>query len=184
MMVLYVILGIAVLVVLWGIAIYNGLIKKVNLKNEAWSGIDVQLKRRFDLVPNLVETVKGYAGHEKEVFLKVTEARSAIGQSKSVAQRAESENMLAGALKSLFAVAEGYPELKTNTNFLQLQEQLSSLENDIQMSRRYYNGAARDYNIAIATFPAVIVAKQFGYQKADYFEAVEEERSTPKVSFQ
>ncbi|HPE67145.1 MAG TPA: LemA family protein, partial [Synergistales bacterium] len=157
MIALYVILGIAALVLLWGIGIYNGLIKKVNLKNEAWSGIDVQLKRRFDLIPNLIETVKGYAGHEKEVFLKVTEARSAIGQSKSVAERAESENMLSGALKSLFAVAEGYPELKANTNFLQLQEQLSSLENDIQMSRRYYNGAARDYNIAIATFPAVIV---------------------------
>ena len=181
---LYVILGIAALVLLWGIGIYNGLVRKTNLRNEAWSGIDVQLKRRFDVVPNLIETVKGYAGHEKEVFLKVTEARSAVGQSKSVAERAESENMLSGALKSLFAVAEGYPELKANTNFLQLQEQLSSLENDIQMSRRYYNGAARDYNIAIATFPAVIVANMFGYGKADYFEAAEEERPAPRVSFQ
>jgi LemA protein len=154
-----------------------------NLKNEGWSGIDVQLKRRFDLVPNLVESVKGYASHEREVFERVTEARAAIGKAGNVAQRAESENMLSGALKSLFAVAENYPDLKANANFLQLQEQLGSLENDIQMSRRYYNGAARDYNIAIATFPAVLVAQKFGYEKADYFEAEEEARATPKVSF-
>lgn len=182
-MVLYVLIGIVALVLLWGVAIYNGLIKKKNLKDEAWSGIDVQLKRRSDVVPNLVETVKGYASHEKEVFTRVTEARAAIGKSQSVAERAESENMLSGALKTLFAVAEGYPELKANANFLQLQEQLASLENDIQMSRRYYNGAARDYNIAISTFPSVLVARQFDYQKADFFEAAEEERARPDVSF-
>jgi len=182
-MVLYVLIGIVALVLLWGVAIYNGLIKKKNLKDEAWSGIDVQLKRRSDVVPNLVETVKGYAAHEKEVFTRVTEARAAIGKSQSVAERAESENMLSGALKTLFAVAEGYPELKANANFLQLQEQLASLENDIQMSRRYYNGAARDYNIAISTFPSVLIARQFGYQKADFFEAAEEERARPDVSF-
>ncbi len=183
MMVLYVLLGVLAVAILWGIGIYNKLIKMDNLKNEAWSGMDVQLKRRFDLVPNLVETVKGYATHEKEVFLKITEARSSIGQATSVEARVASENMLTGALKSLFAVAENYPELKANENFLHLQQELSSLENDIQMARRYYNGAARDYNIAIATFPAVLVARQFGYQKAGYFEAEEEERSTPKVSF-
>lgn len=182
-MALYVLIGIVALVLLWGVAIYNGLIKKKNLKDEAWSGIDVQLKRRSDVVPNLVETVKGYAAHEKEVFTRVTEARAAIGKSQSVAERAESENMLSGALKTLFAVAEGYPELKANANFLQLQEQLASLENDIQMSRRYYNGAARDYNIAISTFPSVLIARQFGYQKADFFEAAEEERARPDVSF-
>ena len=183
MTVLLVILGIAAVVVLWAVSVYNRLIRMKNLKNEAWSGIDVQLKRRFDLIPNLVETVKGYATHEKEVFERVTEARSAISRSGSVGERAESENMLSGALKTLFAVAENYPELKANTNFLQLQEQLASLENDIQMSRRYYNGAARDYNIAIATFPAVLIAQKFGYEKADYFEAAEEEKATPKVAF-
>ena len=182
-MILYVLMGIAAVVLLWGVAIYNGLIKKKNLKDEAWSGIDVQLKRRFDVVPNLVETVKGYAAHEKEVFTKVTEARAAVGRAQSVAERAESENMLTGALRSLFAVAEGYPDLKANANFLQLQEQISALENDIQMSRRYYNGAARDYNIAAATFPSVLVAKQFGFDKADYFEADEGERARPEVSF-
>ena len=182
-MALYVLLGVIALVLAWGVAIYNGLIKRKNLMDEGWSGIDVQLKRRYDVVPNLVETVKGYAAHEKDVFTQVTEARAAIGKSQSVAERAESENMLSGALRTLFAVAEGYPDLKANANFLQLQEQLASLENDIQMSRRYYNGAARDYNIAISTFPSVIIANRFGFGKADYFQADEEERSRPDVSF-
>ena len=180
---LFVLLALIALVVLWAISIYNRLIRMYNLKNEAWSGIDVQLKRRFDLVPNLIEAVKGYAAHEKEVFMRVTEARAAVSRSQTVAERAEAENMLTGALKSLFAVAENYPTLQASTNFLQLQEQLASLENDIQMSRRYYNGAARDYNIAIATFPAVLIARRFGYEKADYFEAAEEERAAPKVAF-
>ena len=183
MIVLLVLLALIAGVVFWAVSVYNRLIRMQNLKNEAWSGIDVQLKRRFDLVPNLVEAVKGYASHEKEVFEKVTEARSAVSHSKSVGERVESENMLSGALKTLFAVAENYPELKANTNFMQLQEQLASLENDIQMSRRYYNGAARDYNISIATFPAVLIAQKFGYEKADYFEAAEEEKTAPKVSF-
>ena len=183
MVTLFVLLALIALVVFWGISIYNRLIRMYNLKNEAWSGIDVQLKRRFDLVPNLIEAVKGYAAHEKEVFLRVTEARAAVSRSQTVAERAESENMLSGALKSLFAVAENYPTLQASTNFLQLQDQLGSLENDIQMSRRYYNGAARDYNIAIATFPAVLIAQKFGYEKADFFEAVEEERAAPKVAF-
>ncbi|MBL3540614.1 LemA family protein [Aminivibrio sp.] len=183
MIVLLVLLALIAAAVFWAVSVYNRLIRMQNLKNEAWSGIDVQLKRRFDLVPNLVETVKAYASHEKEVFEKVTEARAAVSNSKSVGERVESENMLSGALKTLFAVAENYPELKANTNFLQLQEQLASLENDIQMSRRYYNGAARDYNIAIATFPAVLIAQKFGYEKADYFEAAEEEKAAPKVSF-
>ncbi len=171
------------LAILWAISVYNRLIRLLNMKDEAWSGVDVQLKRRFDLIPNLVETVKGYATHEREVFQKVTEARAGVTKAQSVGERAESENLLTGALRTLFAVAENYPELKADTNFLQLQEQLPSLENDIQMSRRYYNGAARDYNIAIATFPAVIIANNFGHKKADYFEADEGERATPKVAF-
>ncbi|NLA90338.1 MAG: LemA family protein [Synergistaceae bacterium] len=183
MVILVVLLVLIAIAVFWGVAIYNRLIRMKTLKDEGWSGIDVQLKRRFDLVPNLVESVKGYATHEREVFERVTEARAAIGKAGNVSERAESENMRSGALKSQFAVAENYPDLKANTNFLQLQEQLSSLENDIQMSRRYYNGAARDYNIAIATFPAVIVAQRFGYEKADFFEAEEEARETPTVAF-
>lgn len=180
---LLVVLGIAVLVALWVISIYNRLVRMRNLKDEAWSGIDVQLKRRFDLIPNLVETVKGYAHHENEVFRQVTEARSAISRSQTVLQRAQSENMLSGALKSLFAVAESYPELKANVNFLHLQEQLATLEDDIQMSRRYYNGTTRDYNTAIETFPAVLVARSLGHTKGEFFEAEETERAAPQVSF-
>ncbi|QTX33003.1 LemA family protein [Aminithiophilus ramosus] len=171
------------LVILWAVSVYNRLIRLQNMREEGWSGIDVQLKRRFDLVPNLVETVKAYAAHESDVFQKVTEARASVARAQSVGDRAQSENMLSGALKSLFAVAENYPELKANTNFLQLQEQLGSLENDIQMSRRYYNGTARDYNVAIATFPAVLIARHFGHVKADYFEADEGERAAPEVAF-
>ena len=180
---LYVILGILVVVVLWGIAIYNGLVRLFNLKDEAWSGIDVQLKRRVDLIPNLVETVKGYASHEKEVFLKVTEARSAVMHSTSVQDRVQSENALTQSLRSLFAVAENYPELKANENFLDLQKQLAAVEDDIQMSRRYYNGAAREFNVGIEKFPNILVARNLGYQKAPYFEAEEQDRVVPKVSF-
>ena len=180
---LYVILGILVVVVLWGISIYNGLVRLFNLKDEAWSGIDVQLKRRVDLIPNLVETVKGYASHEKEVFMKVTEARSAVMHSTSVQDRVQSENALTQSLRSLFAVAENYPELKANENFLDLQKQLAAVEDDIQMSRRYYNGAAREFNVGIEKFPNILVARSLGYQKAPYFEAEEQDRVVPKVSF-
>lgn len=180
---LYVLLGIAALVVLWAVSVYNRLIRMRNVKDEAWSGIDVQLKRRFDLIPNLVEAVKGYATHEKETFQRVTEARAAVMKSGSVLQRAQSENMLSSALKTLFSVAENYPELKANVNFLHLQEQLTGLEDDIQMSRRYYNGAARDFNIGIATFPAVLIAQKFGFQKAEFFETDETSRETPQVQF-
>ncbi len=180
---LYVILGILVIAVLWGISIYNGLVRLFNLKDEAWSGIDVQLKRRVDLIPNLVETVKGYASHEKDVFLKVTEARSAVMHSTSVQDRVQSENALTQSLRSLFAVAENYPELKANENFLDLQKQLAAVEDDIQMSRRYYNGAAREFNVGIEKFPNILVARNLGYQKAPYFEAEEQDRVVPKVSF-
>ena len=183
MIVLLILLAIVAIVVVWGVSIYNRLIRMQNLKNEGWSGVDVQLKRRFDLVPNLVESAKGYATHEREVFEKVTQARAAVSSASSVTDRVNSENMLTGALKSLFAVVENYPELQANQNFLQLQRELTSLENDIQMARRYYNGAAREYNIAIATFPAVLIAQRFGYEKAHFFEAEEGGREAPKVSF-
>ncbi len=180
---LYIFGGLLLLAVIYGIYIYNSLVRKKARVENGWSQIDVQLKRRYDLIPNLVETVKAYAAHERELFERITALRSAAHAAGSPEEALPLENKLSGALRSLLMVSENYPDLKANENFLHLQQELSSLENDIQMSRRYYNGAARDYNIAIATFPAVLVARQFDYQKAAYFEAEEEERSNPKVAF-
>ena len=170
-------------IILWFIMTYNGFVRLRNLVQESWRQIDVELNRRYSLIPNLVETVKGYASHEKEVFLKVTEARSAVMHSTSVQDRVQSENALTQSLRSLFAVAENYPELKANENFLDLQKQLAAVEDDIQMSRRYYNGAAREFNVGIEKFPNILVARNLGYQKAPYFEAEEQDRVVPKVSF-
>lgn len=152
------------------VATYNGLVTLRNRVEEAWSDIMVQLKRRTDLIPNLVNSVKGYATHEKEVFEKVTEARSAIMDAKGVKDTAEAENMLEGALKSLFAVAEAYPDLKANQNFMQLQQELVDTEDKIQASRRFYNGGVRDLNTKIQTFPANIVAGMFNFQAKEFFE--------------
>ena len=152
------------------VATYNGLVTLRNRVEEAWSDITVQLKRRTDLIPNLVNSVKGYATHEKEVFEKVTEARSAIMDAKGVKDTAEAENMLEGALKSLFAVAEAYPDLKANQNFMQLQQELVDTEDKIQASRRFYNGGVRDLNTRIQTFPANIVAGMFNFQTKEFFE--------------
>lgn len=157
-------------VVAFLIGTYNGLVKLKNRVEEAWSDITVQLKRRTDLIPNLVNSVKGYAAHESGVFEKVTEARSAIMNAKGVAETAQAENMLEGALKSLFAVAEAYPDLKANQNFLQLQQELVDTEDKIQASRRFYNGGVRDLNIKIETFPANLVAGMFGFSKREFFE--------------
>lgn len=182
-------IGIGILVVaavlgLWLMGTYNSLVRLRNLMQEGWSGIDVQLKRRFDLVPNLVETVKGYAAHEKETLQNVTNARAAVSNAgNDPAARMQAENMLTGTLRSLFAVAENYPDLKANTNFMQLQEQLSSLEDELQMARRYYNGTVRNLNTAIQKFPAVLIARQFGFNEAPFFEAEEEAKAAPKVSF-
>jgi LemA protein len=177
-------LAVIVLVVLWLVGIYNQLVRKRTMKDEAWSGMDVQLKRRYDLIPNLVETVKGYAGHEEKVFTDVTEMRSRAMGATGVADKAAAENQLNGTLKTLFAVAEAYPELKANTNFLDLQAKLADLEDQIQMARRYYNGTVRDYNILCETFPSVFVADMFGFKKAEFFELEgAEEREAPKVSF-
>ena len=153
------------------VATYNGLVTLRNRVEEAWSDITVQLKRRTDLIPNLVNSVKGYATHEKEVFEKVTEARSAIMDAKGVKDTAEAENMLEGALKSLFAVAEAYPDLKANQNFMQLQQELVDTEDKIQASRRFYNSGVRDLNTKIQTFPANIVAGMFNFQAKEFFEA-------------
>ena len=152
------------------VATYNGLVTLRNRVEEAWSDITVQLKRRTDLIPNLVNSVKGYATHEKEVFEKVTEARSAIMDAKGVKDTAEAESTLEGALKSLFAVAEAYPDLKANQNFMQLQQELVDTEDKIQASRRFYNGGVRDLNTKIQTFPANIVAGMFNFQAKEFFE--------------
>lgn len=171
-------------IALWFILAYNGLVKKKTMTEEAWSGISVQLKRRHDLIPNLVNTVKAYASHEEEVFRRVAEARAASMGAGTVADSARAENGLTRALRGLFAVAEAYPELKASENYRDLQKTLASLEEEIQMSRRYYNGSARNLNIAVRTFPTVIVAAVFRFKKADFFELDDEsEARTPKVEF-
>ena len=178
---IYLLLPIVVLaaIVLWIVAIYNGLIKLKNRTDEAWSDIDVQLKRRYNLIPNLVETVKGYAKHERELFEKVTEARTRAMSAKTVKEQGESENALAGTLKSLFAVAENYPDLKANENFLELQRELSDTENKIQASRRFYNGNVRDFNIKIQVFPNNLIAGMLKFGKRDFFEIEEEAARKP-----
>lgn len=182
--ILWAIIGLAVIIILWFIAVYNGLIKLRNRTDEAWSDIDVQLKRRYDLIPNLVETVKGYARHEKELFEKVTQARTAAMSAQTIEEHGQAENMLAGALKTLFAVAENYPDLKANENFLELQRELSDTENKIQAARRFYNGNVRDLNIKIESFPSNLAANMFGFKQRDFFEIEEgEEREPVKVSF-
>lgn len=170
-------------VVLWIIAVYNGLIRLKNRVDEAWSDIDVQLKRRYDLIPNLVNVVKGYATHEKEVFEKVTEARSRAMGAGNAAGKAEAENMLSGALKSLFAIAEAYPDLKANQNFLELQRELSDTENKIQAARRFYNGNVMEFNTKIELFPNNIVAGILHFSKREFFETSEEQKNPVEVKF-
>lgn len=185
MNIVYWIILVVVLAVLgWLFAAYNGLVRRKNQVKEAWSDIDVQLKRRYDLIPNLVETVKAYAKHEREAFENVTTARSAAMGAQTPAEHGKAENMLSGALKSLFAVAEAYPELKANTNFLELQRELSDTENKIQAARRFYNTNVRDYNTAIESVPTNIVASMFGFKAQEYFELENEtEKAVPKVAF-
>ena len=180
----YIILIIIVFLVLWIIATFNSLVTFRNRTKEAWSDIDVQLKRRYDLIPNLVETVKGYATHERELFEKVTEARSRAMGATTLKEKGEAENTLSGTLKTLFAVAENYPELKTSTNFLELQRELRDTEDKVQASRRFYNGNVRDFNIKIESFPANIIASLFAFKKMEFFEiGVPEEREPMKVKF-
>jgi len=176
-------LGIIVLAVLWAVGIYNGLITLKNRVDEAWSDIDVQLKRRYDLIPNLINTVKGYATHEKEVFEKVTQARTMAMNAGTAEEKAGAENMLSGALKSLFAVSEAYPDLKANQNFLELQRELTDTEDKIQASRRFYNGNVRDFNIKIELFPNNIIAGMLNFAKREFFEAKEGEKENVKVEF-
>jgi len=177
--IIYIIIGVLFVVLLFIIATYNGLVRLRNRAKEAWADIDVQLKRRYNLIPNLVETVKGYAAHEKEVFMKVTEARTRAMGAKDPKEKGEAENMLSGALKTLFAVSENYPQLKAAANFLELQRELRDTEDKIQAARRFYNGNVRDLNIKIETFPANIIAGIFRFNQMDLFELAEPEKREP-----
>lgn len=175
-------------IVLWFIFAYNGFVRLRTRTKEAWADIDVQLKRRYDLIPNLINTVKGYATHEKEVFQKVTEARTAAMKAEQAGDpkaSGQAENMLTGALKTLFAVAEAYPDLKANQNFMELQRELSDTENKIQAARRFYNGNVRDLNIRVDTFPSNLIAQIFNFMKMEFFELEEgaEAKEPVKVNF-
>ncbi|MEA3272357.1 MAG: LemA family protein [Patescibacteria group bacterium] len=182
--IIYIVLGGLGVLALWLVVIYNGLIIKRNRVEEAWSDIDVQLKRRYDLIPNLIETVKAFAKHESKVFKEVTEARTNAINAKTPCQHAQAENVLTNALKSVFAVAESYPDLKSSQNFLQLQDELSDAENKIQAARRFYNGNVRDFNIKLQIFPTNLIAETLKFKKRDFFEiADEKERKVPKVEF-
>ncbi|HEY5588070.1 MAG TPA: LemA family protein [Candidatus Paceibacterota bacterium] len=185
MPILYIVLGIVVLFVLFFVVKYNGFITLRTRAQEAWSDIDVQLKRRYDLIPNLVNTVKGYAAHEAGTFEKVTEARSKAMQAGTTAEKSEAENMLSGTLKSLFAISEAYPELKANTNFIQLQGELADTENKIMASRRFYNGNVRDFNTGVQMFPGNIIAGMFKFNKMEFFELEQDsaEKNPVEVKF-
>lgn len=184
MMFIWILLGVLLILVLWLTTIYNSLVRNRNQVDEAWSDIDVQLKRRYDLIPNLIETVQGYAKHEKELFEKVTEARTKAMSAQTPAEHGQAENMLSGALKSLFAVAENYPDLKANENFAKLQDELSDTENKIQAARRFYNGNVRDFNTKLEVFPNNLVSGTLGFTKRDFFEIEnEEERKNVRVKF-
>lgn len=182
--ILWVIIIVVAAIVVWLIAAYNSLVVLKNRAKEAWSDIDVQLKRRYDLIPNLVETVKGYATHERELFEKVTLARAAAMGAKGAKEKAGAENALSDTLKSLFAVSENYPELKASQNFLELQRELTDTEDKIQAARRFYNTNVRDLNIKIESFPTNMMAGTFGFKKMELFETANEaEREAVKVKF-
>jgi|SRR3990170_2806254 len=178
-----VLIAIIVLLAFYVFALYNGLITARNRVAESWSGIDVQLKRRSDLIPNLVEAVKGYAKHERAVFENVTKARSAMMGANTAKEAAQADNLLTGALKSLFAVAENYPELKASENFKQLQEELSDTETKIAASRQFYNSNVLDFNTKLQVFPNVIIANSFGFKPSDFFEAESTDKEPVKVNF-
>lgn len=183
---LWAVLGIIVVLAIVIVGMYNALIRLKNRVDEAWSDIDVQLKRRYDLIPNLIETVKGYAAHEKDVFEKVVKARNAAMQAQKggdAKKLAEAENVLSGTLKSIFALSEAYPDLKANQNFLELQRELSDTENKIMASRRFYNGNVRDFNTKLQVFPTNIIGNMLGFKNREYFEADEKDKENVQVKF-
>ena len=176
------------IIALWLVLTFNGLVRRRYRVREAWSDIDVQLKRRYDLIPNLVETVKGYMAHEQQTLVKLTEARTAAmavhdKKDATMKEREDAENMLSGTLKTLFAVSENYPDLKASQNFLQLQDEISDTENKIQASRRFYNGNVRDFNTKIQVFPTNLIASSLKFSKYEFFQAGGEERENAQVKF-
>lgn len=183
-MILYILIGIVVLAAIYVMTAYNGLVKNKNLVAEGWSGIDVQLKRRADLIPNLIETVKGYAAHEDKLFRDIAELRAKSIAGGTVAEQSAVGQAMSQALGRLFAIAEAYPELKADANFRDLQDKLSGVEDEIQLSRRYYNGAVRNLNTMIESFPSNLIANNFGFTKAEFFEIGDAaDRQVPKVDF-
>ncbi|MBM4289990.1 MAG: LemA family protein [Deltaproteobacteria bacterium] len=180
----FILLGLAVLLLGSGVVIYNRLVKNQNLVQEGWSGIEVQLKRRADLIPNLVEMVKGYMGHEQRVLERVTELRAQSLKATTPEEKGRAEGMLGAVLGNLLAVAENYPDLKASQNFLDLQRSLADIEEQLNLARRYYNGAARNLNILIGSFPSNLIARYFAFPPAEYFEiAAPGDREVPRVSF-
>lgn len=179
----WIIFGVVVLLVLWLVGTFNRLVTARNRVHEAWADIEVQLKRRYDLIPNLIASVKGYMGHEDAVFTKVTEARTRAMTAQSPHDHAAAETMLSGALSGLFMVAENYPTLQASQNFLSLQNDLTDTEDKIQAARRFYNGMVRDFNTALQTFPTNLLASSFGFKPSEFFDAPEEANAVPSVSF-
>jgi len=180
---MYIVLAIIVIIFLWVISVYNGLIKTRNRTKEAWSDIDVQLKRRYDLIPNLVETVKGYATHERELFEKVTQARANAIGAQGMKEKVVAENALSNTLKSLFAVAESYPDLKASVNFLELQRELTDTEDKVQAARRFYNTNVMELNTQIESFPANTIASILGFKQMELFEIAEAQKEPVSVKF-
>lgn len=186
MTIIYIVLGVLVVAVLWAIITYNKFVTLLNRVKEAWSDIDVQLKRRYDLIPNLVATVKGYAAHESGTLEKVTEMRTRAMNATTPSAKAEAEGALSGALKTLFAVSENYPNLKANENFAQLQSELADTENKIQAARRFYNGVVQDQSVALQSFPSNLIGKQFGFTGSEFFKLGDDEQAAKepvKVQF-
>ncbi len=180
----YIIFGIIAIILLYLIISYNNLIKKKNMVEEGWSSIDVQLKRRSNLIPNILSSVKGYMSHEKKLLEEITELRAQSDAANNVIDQGKAESSLSGSLMNLFAVAENYPELKANENFLDLQKQIKEIEDDIQMARRYYNGTVRNNNVLVESFPTNLVANAFSFIKAEFFEIEDQSvRDVPKVEF-
>lgn len=180
---IFLIVGLGIILLLAVVVMYNRFVTLRNRIDNAWSQIDVQLRRRYDLIPNLVETVKGYATHEREVFQRVTEARASMASATTVAEQGEAQNMISGALKSLFAVAEAYPELKANQNFMMLQEELAGTESKIAFARQFYNDNVMQYNTMIQSFPARLIAGPFGFTEREYFAMEETAREPVQVKF-
>lgn len=182
-MIVWIVIGVVVLLLLFGVTLYNRFVRLRNRADNAWAQVDVQLRRRYDLIPNLVESVKGYASHERETFERVTQARAAASAARTVEEQAQAENMLTSALRQLFAVAEAYPELRASENFQALQAQLTETEGQIAVARQIYNDTVLSYNNAVQTFPGVIVASPFGFSKRAFLEIEESSREPVAVDF-